>query len=125
MKDKREMTVLLAISLSGKLLPHQLLYAGKTAKCHPMVDFPAGRDVWHSKNHWSTEDTMVRYIDEIIAPYVREVRKSLGLSENHPALAIFDVFAAHRSQILSTNITSSMFLSQLYRKITATGPYLQ
>ena len=41
---------------------------------------------------------MIRYIEEVIAPYVRVVRESLGLSENHPALAVFDVFAAHRSQ---------------------------
>ena len=35
-----------------------------------------------------------------MAPYVQVVRESLGLSENHPALAIFDVFAAHRSQLV-------------------------
>ena len=29
------------------------------------------------------------------APYVRVLRESLGLSENHPALGVFDVFAAH------------------------------
>ena len=57
-----------------------------------MVDFPAGWDVWHSKNHWSTEETMIRYIDEVIVPYVQVVRESLGLSENHPTSAIFDVF---------------------------------
>ena len=28
------------------------------------------------------------------------MRESLGLSENHPALAIFDVFAAHRSVLV-------------------------
>ena len=99
-EDKREMTVLLAISLAGKLLPPQLLHAGKTVKCHPTVDFPAGWDVWHSQNHWSTEETMIHYIEEVIAPYFRVVRKSLGLSENHSALAVFDVFAAHRSQIV-------------------------
>ena len=98
MEDKREMTVLLAISLAGKLLPPQLLYAGKTTKYHPVVDFPASWDVWHSPNHWSTEQTMIRYIE--VAPYNQVVRESLGLSENHPALASFYVFAAHRSQLV-------------------------
>ena len=40
--DKREMTALLACTLSGSLLPPQLIYAGKTTRCHPLVDFPAG-----------------------------------------------------------------------------------
>ena len=99
-EDKREMTVLLAVTLAGKLLPPQLLYAGKTVKCHPTVNFPAGWDVWHPQNHWSTEETMIRYIEEVIAPYVRVMRESLGLLENHPALTIFDVFATHHSQLV-------------------------
>ena len=74
LEDKREMTVRLAISLAGKLLPPQLLCTGKTTKCHPVTDFPASWDVWHSPNHWSTEETMIRYIEEVIAPYVREMR---------------------------------------------------
>lgn len=68
MEDKREMTVLLAITLAGKLLLPQLLYAGKTVKCHPTVDFPAGWDVWHSQNHWSTEETMIHYIEKLLPP---------------------------------------------------------
>ena len=44
-EDKREMTVFLAITLAGKLLPTQLLYEGKTVKCHTTVDFPACWDV--------------------------------------------------------------------------------
>ena len=43
--NKCEMPVLLACTLSGSLLPPQLIYAGKTAKCHPVIDFPAGWDV--------------------------------------------------------------------------------
>ena len=94
--DKREMTALLACTLSGSLLPPQLIYAGKTTRCHPLVDFPAGWDVWHSDSHWSTEETMLRYVEVVIAPYVEATRQSLGLQPDHCALAIFDVFAAHR-----------------------------
>ena len=39
-EDKREMTVLLAITLAGKLLPPQLLYTGKTTKCKPCGRIP-------------------------------------------------------------------------------------
>ena len=90
------MTALLACTLSGSLLPPQLIYAGKTTRCHPVVGFPASWDVWHSDSHWSTEETMLRYVEVVIAQYVEATRQSLGLQPDHCALAIFDVFAAHR-----------------------------
>ena len=86
--DKRKMTTLLACTLSGSLLPPQLIYAGKTTKCHPVVDFPAGWDIWHSDSHWSTEKsdshwstekTMLHYVEAVIVPYVEATREALGL----------------------------------------------
>ncbi len=52
---------------------------------------------------------MIEYVDQIILPYVQDVRTSLELSPNFPAVVIFDVFAAHRCQsllncLLSNNI---------------------
>ena len=66
--DKREMTTLLACTLSGALLPPQLIYAWKTTKCHPVVDFQASWDIWHSDSHWSTEKTMLHYVEAVIVP---------------------------------------------------------
>lgn len=94
--DKREITVLLAITLSGALLPPQLLYAGKTDRCHPHQQFPDSWDVYHTENHWSNENSMLHFIDHVISPYVAATRQSLQLPETQPALCIFDVFAAHR-----------------------------
>ena len=41
---------------------------------------------------------MGEYLDEVIIPYVTETRNKLDLADDHPhlALALFDVFAAHR-----------------------------
>jgi hypothetical protein len=39
---------------------------------------------------------MLRYLEVVIVPYVEATRQSLGLKPDHCALAIFDVFAAHR-----------------------------
>ena len=33
--DKRQITVTLAGTMSGKLIPIQLLYQGETVRCHP------------------------------------------------------------------------------------------
>ena len=35
---------------------------------------------------------MKTYIEEVIVPYVKQKRAQLKLNEDHPALAIFDVF---------------------------------
>ncbi len=73
----------------GDFLPIQLIYAGKTARCLPAY---GDWNITIIQNHWSNEATMVIYIDEIIAPYVRKVRDDLGLSPDQSALAIFDHF---------------------------------
>ena len=49
--DKRQITVTFAASLSGNFLPVQLVYEGKTTKCHPAVEFPEGWHVTHTPNH--------------------------------------------------------------------------
>ena len=38
--DKRQISVVLAGSLTGELLPLQLVYLSKTKKCLPKVKFP-------------------------------------------------------------------------------------
>ena len=70
----------------------QLIYTGKTPRCKPSVDFPDNWLIDYTPNHWSNEGTMLRYIDKIIVPFVKEKREELGLDENQPALAIFDHF---------------------------------
>ena len=49
--DKREVTLVLAISLSAELLSPQIIYPGKTVGCHPQVNFPGQWNVTHSLNH--------------------------------------------------------------------------
>ena len=90
--------------MSGDLLPPQLLYQGKAEHCHHKVDFPEEWDIWYSENHWSNESTMIRFADEILIPYVREMHNKLDLPLKQPALAVFDVFAAHRVNSFLTKL---------------------
>lgn len=92
------MTTLLAISKAGELLPPQLIYQGKTDGCHPKFVFPESFDVYHSENHWSNEETMLRYIETVISPYINHVIVENDLPLAQKALCIFDVFAAHRCE---------------------------
>ena len=90
--DKRQITGIFCASLLGDFLPIQIIYSGKTNRCHPHFDFPADWLISHTENHWSNEATMVAYVESIIIPYVRNVRDRLGVDDNQAALAIFDRF---------------------------------
>ena len=90
--DKRQITAVLAATMKGEYLPPQLNYKGKTSRCHPQVDFPEGWDIWHSENHWSNEETMHRYIEKVIVPFIEKKRIALKLPTIHPALVLYDCF---------------------------------
>lgn len=87
--DKRQVTAVFCGSMLGEFLPLQVIYQGKTDRCHPQFKFPGDWDICHSPKHWSTETTMIRYIEEILLPYIEGKRDSLG---DLPSLVIIDNF---------------------------------
>lgn len=74
--DKCQITLLLASTKNGSLLPPQLiLYQGKTDRSLPKgVKFPDNWDVTSTDSYWSNEDTMIRFVDNIILPYSERCR---------------------------------------------------
>lgn len=101
--DKREITVLLAASMFGSMLPPQILYQGTTDRCHAQVQFPEEWDIWHSSNHWSNEDTMLRYIDTVVIPYMDRQRALLQLP-SQKGLCVFDMYRAHLTEKLKQKL---------------------
>ena len=89
--DKRQLTALFCGMLTGDFWPVQLIYKGKTACCHPRYQFPSGWHITHSPGHWSTEETMIQYINVIIIPYVKSQRDALQ-DPTLSALVIVDNF---------------------------------
>jgi hypothetical protein len=94
--DKRQITAVLACSMTGTLLPLQLIYAGTTTKCHPPYAFPPEFHITHSATHWSTSETMEQYVVEVLVPYFARVREEEGLPSDQPGVCLLDVFRAHR-----------------------------
>ena len=114
--DKCQITAVLAVTMSGEYLSPQLIYKGKTERCHPAGEVPEGWDIWHSHNHWSNEETMLRYIEMVIAPFVDDKRATLQLDKTHPALLFSTVFVGRQlpsSLRYCRSTTSSRFLFQL------------
>ena len=89
--DKRQITAVFCGSLQGDFLPMQVIYKGKTTRSHPHFEFPPEWHVTHSPNHWSTETTMLQYVENIIEPYVSSVRDML-YTVTTPGVIIMDHF---------------------------------
>ena len=92
LEDKREITALLACSLHGNLLPPQLIYQGKSDRCHPPVDFPRGWDIFNSENHRSTSFTLQRFVDNVLGPWRMKWIEELGLQIDQKCLLVMDWF---------------------------------
>ena len=90
-KDKCQITAVFCCTLQGDFLPVQLIYQGKTSRCHPKFQFPPGWHITHVPKHWSTEQTMVQYIHNIILPYVKLIRE-LKQDDSASSLVIMDNF---------------------------------
>ena len=120
LEDKREITVVLAATATGTLLPPQVIYQGKTSGCHAKVTFPEKWHITHSESHWSTEKTMLEYVESIIIPYVTSTRLAFDLPEDQPALAVFDVFAAHRCASVLEMLKSN-HIHQVFVPASCTG----
>ena len=112
--DKRQITVVLAGTLTGELLPLQLIYQGKTKQCLPRVKFPDDWLISFTPNHWCNEITMETYIRQVIAPFICKKRELLHLSSTHRALCIFDNFSAQCTskilQLLDDNYIDVVFV---------------
>ena len=92
--DKRQITAALTVSASGRLLPAQIIYKGKTPACIPKITFPPDWHVTYTANHWANEDTVLSYIYNILLPYIVNTRKELKLSHSFPALTILIISMA-------------------------------
>lgn len=98
-EDKRQITCCIASSMSGDMLPLQLIFGGKTERClpaHTQESIAAGVHLAHSDNHWSTQKTMQQYISEVIVPYAKRQAIAHGLQDPHIIL-VLDVWSVHKS----------------------------
>lgn len=93
------------------MLPPQLIYKGKTDRCHPQISFPQDWDIWHTDNHWSNEVTTKRYIEKILLPFVVKQRVNLKLGSSHPALVLFDCFRGQTTEDVKAILQQNNILS--------------
>jgi hypothetical protein len=120
-EDKRQITAVFAIDMDGNLLPPQLIYAGRTDKCHPKFQFPDEWEIDHTESHWSTAASMVRYAQRVLIPYVCAQRLMLNLSETQVAVVIFDTYNAQRHNDELHKLLKDNFIEFIYVPAACTG----
>lgn len=98
--DKRQITACVASAMDGGMLPLQIIFQGKTQRSEPPptpASLAAHIDITHSENHWSSQETMQRYIEKVIMPYAERCIKLYGLNADAKIILVLDVWSVHKS----------------------------
>ncbi|KAI0772980.1 hypothetical protein BD413DRAFT_473705, partial [Trametes elegans] len=111
--EKRQMTIVVASSLDGQLLPFQSVWGGSSAASLPSKEAPRQAEAdklgfvyaHGDTRHWSSRDTtkqasslisMSCWIEDIVLPHIaRQVANNPELSEDSKALLLIDVWPVH------------------------------
>ncbi|KAG9122905.1 hypothetical protein FRC07_000524, partial [Ceratobasidium sp. 392] len=103
--EKRAFTLMVGVSLSGKVLPLQAIYAGKTTRSVPDPSSPGferahnlGFDFVPSLKgtYWSTLATMQSYVTDHLAPFFLEQIRTHNLPPSQRCTWQIDCWSLHR-----------------------------
>ena len=96
--DKRQITAVFCDTAAEGFLPLQPVYKSKTRRCHPCFQFlQAGLCL---TQHWSTEETIIEYIETIFVPYVKSYREFLN-NPDQAALVLMNNFKGQVTTAMS------------------------
>ena len=110
--DKRCITLTVTESMSGQLLPLQVIYKGKTERCLP----PKARDdkkcrFSYNEKHWSNNKETLRLIDGILLPYTEKTKKDLNLPNDQNSLLIWDAFTGQNTDAVKKRLSELNILA--------------
>ena len=92
----------------------QLIYGGKTSQSLPRYRFPKGFCLSFNPKHFSNTNESIKFLKEILTPYVVKQRELLTCQVDQKALVIMDVFtgqmlnAYEEANILIINVPTNM-----------------
>ena len=114
-EDKRAFTIMVGVSMSGKALPFQIMYAGKTIASLPQINDLAPTSKFKDANaeakafrfrfepsgvagnHWSNLETMKSYVKNVLVVYFDEKRALIN-RKNQVCVWTIDCWSVHRSR---------------------------
>ena len=86
--------------MTGKCLPIQLIYGGKTPRFPPRFDFPADFNVNFSENHWLNTEKSTEFSKKVTFPYLKQAKASLKYPEEQTSLIIMDTFKRQENDVI-------------------------
>lgn len=114
--EKANITVALAVTMTGEKLKPYLIYKGKRqgrvkSELNEAVDYPEGLQMTCNDTHWMCTADMLDWIDTILVPYIG----------NRRALFILDSFAVHLEQTVIEKMDSIVNLRYIFvpKKLTS------
>ena len=78
--------------LLGVFLPMQLIYSGNSTQSIPKFKFPKEFSLSANPKHFSNTEESLKYIREIIKPYMNNQRLENNLPDDQKVLIVMDVF---------------------------------
>jgi len=109
LEEKRQITGVSAATMDGELLPMQLIFQGQDHNHKEQKSVPSDRSTTYltskhkwkleqTKNHWSSQWTMQRYVTTIVRPFlVSQIDKHKLPPDSH-ALLLIDCWSVHKSK---------------------------
>ena len=117
--DKRSITGTFIITLSGKFLPIQLLYGGKTKQSLPRFKFPESFSLSANPKHFSNKAESLKAIKEIILAYVKQQQRQELEKPDQASILIMDVFRGQMTEeVVSMLRTNNIWLVKVPNNMT-------
>ena len=95
-EDKAQITTTIFVTESGDVLPFQMIFEGKTDRCHPKHAKPVDCVWTHTNSHWQSVATYLAVIEEIIVPYKDATIQRLGLNKSQVTILKHDLHFTHK-----------------------------
>ena len=112
--DKAQITTTIFVTESGDVLPYQMIFSGKTVRCHPSSRKPDDCLWTHTESHWQSVKTYLEVIEKIIVPYKNSAIQKLRLPSNQVTILKHDLHFTHKDaavlKYLKDNFIAPLFV---------------
>ena len=99
-----KISIIVGISLSGDLLPFQIIYSEKD--CHIPSYVPKFWDVTCTSSGIANSTTMNRYLEKILKPHIKKVKRVYKLSSGQKTLLVLDKNKVHQGYAFAKSLNA-------------------
>ena len=117
-KEKPQITNTFAANAAGDIIkPVQLIFGGKTSRCHPnngKTPPPEGQYYEHTTSHWQTPPTFITYLTKAIIPHKQRTIMFMNLAAVQKAILLLDLHYSHKDEAVITLLKANNMIQFLF-----------